>query len=182
MNVQTNPQQSDTKAGEITVIAAADLSGLESRLVKLTSDGGVTKASLPATRRDIALFVVATGDIAGNEVAIEAPSSTNVRIKAKGAGSAGGIVVLADPAIAADAGKVAAVPVTPGVYFSPGIAEEDFQDGQLVLVRPFPRLVSVASADSLTALTFTGAGATGAEVEALRNAVLAILQTQKIVA
>lgn len=32
------------------------------------------------------------------------------------------------------------------------------------------------SADSLTALTFTGGGATGPEVEALRDAVLAILQ------
>lgn len=34
----------------------------------------------------------------------------------------------------------------------------------------------VPSADSLTALTFTGGGATGPEVEALRDAVLAILQ------
>lgn len=38
----------------------------------------------------------------------------------------------------------------------------------------------VPSADTLTALTFTGGGATGPEVEALRDAVLAILQAQAL--
>jgi hypothetical protein len=41
-------------------------------------------------------------------------------------------------------------PATEGVYFSPGIAEEDFADEQLVLIRPMPRLVHVGAA-------FTGA-------------------------
>ncbi|HRI82508.1 MAG TPA: hypothetical protein PLF88_08745 [Opitutaceae bacterium] len=39
----------------------------------------------------------------------------------------------------------------------------------------------VPSADTLTALNFTGGGATGPEVEAFRNAVLAILQAGNLV-
>ncbi|MBI5771910.1 MAG: hypothetical protein HZA93_29325 [Verrucomicrobia bacterium] len=40
----------------------------------------------------------------------------------------------------------------------------------------------VASADGLTALNFTAGGATGPEVAALRDAVKAILQAQKLMA
>jgi hypothetical protein len=180
MNIQLNPTQSDTKAGDIVVIANVDLTGKEGYLAKLISAGGVTKAALPASQRDIALFIVDNGDIAGNEVAVEAPSNTNFRVKAKGSGSAGAVLVLADPSTAADAGKVITIPATPGRYFSPGIAEEDFVEGQLVLVRPFPRQVTVASADTLTALTFTALGATGPEVGALRDALKAILEAQGV--
>lgn len=182
MNVQLNPTQGDTKAGDINVIAKDNLTGLEGYLVKLTSVGDATQAALPNSQRDLALFVIGSGDAAGNNVAIEAPSNTNFRVKAKGAGNAGDVLVLADPSTAADAGRVIALPVTPGVYFSPGIAEEDFAEGQLVLARPLPRLVSVASADALSALTFTAAGATGPQVAALRDALKAILEAQKLMA
>ena len=184
MNSLLNPTQSDTKAGDIVVIASVDLTGNEGLLVKLISVGGITQAALPASQKDLAFYVVASGTSAGGESAIEAPSLSNFRVKAKGAGAAGGILVLADPTASsgADAGKVIALPVTPGVYFSPGIAEEDFTEGQLVLARPLPRLVHVASADTLTALEFTSAGATGAEVEALVAAVKAILEAQGLMA
>jgi len=180
MNVELNPTQSDTKAGAISVFASSDLTGLEGYLVKLVSNGGVTSAALPVSQRDIALFLVDDGGPAGNVISIEAPSSTNFRVKAKGGGTTGAVLVLADPATAADAGKVIAVPATAGRYFSPGVAEEDFADGQLVLVRPFPRIVTVASADTLSALNFTAAAATGPEVGALRDAVKAILETHGV--
>jgi hypothetical protein len=184
MNALLNPTQSDTKKGDIVVIANGNLTGLEGYLSKLISVGGITQASLPTSQRDIALFLVANGDIAGNEVAVEAPSSSNFRVKAKGAGAAGIVLVLADPAgdAGADAGMVTAIPATPGVYFSPGIAEEDFLDGQLVLARPFPRMVTVASADTLSALAFTADGATGPEVAALRTAIKTILEAQGVMA
>jgi len=171
--------QSNTQPGPIVVNSGEDLSASNGYLVKLTD----AEALLPTTTSDLALYVVQDGgeEDADSTVAPLTPHR-QVRIKAKGTGSAGNPLVLADPGTAADKGKVRAVPATAGTYLSPGIAEEDFVDGQLVKIRPMPRIINVESADSLTALTFTAGAATGPEVEALRAAVLAILQAQGLVA
>ncbi|SRR5581483_3280721 len=135
--------QSNTQRGPLNFAMAADLTGLDGRLLKLTHNGdGLTQVALPAAVNDITLFVL---DDAGVGKAIPLDPAQNTRVRAKGAGNAGDVLVLSDPAAAAGAhaGKAEAIGATAGVYFSPGIAEEKFVDGQLVLIRPFPRLVTV---------------------------------------
>jgi hypothetical protein len=175
--------QSNTQQGRIPVNSAEDLSAKNGFLTKLTDGGSIAETALPTAVDDLALYVVDDGGVE-DQPTLLAPLTPNkqVRIKAKGTGSAGAVLALADPSTPADKGKVRALPSTPGQHFSPGTAEEDFIDGQLVLLRPMPRLVNVASADSLTALTFTALGATGPEVEALRDAILDALQEQKLMA
>lgn len=156
--------QSNTQPGPLSLATAADLTGKEGYLAELTSTG----ANLPNAVTDIAIYII--DDVSSSSLATLLPLSPdrNVRIKAKGTGSKGGILALADPGTAADKGKVRALPETGGVYFSPGIAEEDFEDGQLVLVRPCPRVIGVSSAEpSVVALTSTnGAGASAAPAAA----------------
>ncbi len=176
-------EQSNTKGGPIVVTSADDLSELNARLVKLTDGGSSAKAALPTSVTDLALFAVVDGGGADEESNIMPLSPHHqMRVKAKGTGNAGDVLALADPLAAADKGKVRALPGTAGIYFSPGVAEEDFVDGQFVLIRPLPRLVGVKSADTLSALTFTAGGATGTEVGALRDAILAIARAQGLVA
>lgn len=175
--------QSNTKPGPFNVIAAVSLAGLEGRIVKLATSGGVLQATPLTALTDLALYVLVDlltgGGAAGSQVTVRplAPDE-QIRIVAKGTGSAGATLVNADPTASSgvDAGKLRAVPATPGIYVQGGFAEEDFVDGQLVLVRPHPAVARVQSADSLTALTFTTP--TAAEVQALRNAVSAILVAQ----
>jgi hypothetical protein len=139
MNIQLNPTQSDTKAGDINLIANVDLTGLEGYVCKIIDVNGVPQAALPTAQSDIALYVVDSGDIAGNNVSIEAPSNTNFRAVAAGAGAAGSVIILAG---AGSYGKVIADPATGGtLVFSVGISEEAFVVGQLVKIRPFPRLI-----------------------------------------
>lgn len=152
MNVIVNPDQSDTKQGDIVAIAAEVLAH-RSRLGVLVNDGAVPEIRLPDSVSDIALYLIHETGAAGDEIAIEAiQPGHNFRVKLEGACDAGEILVLADPTgdSGNDAGMVRDLPTTAGVYFSPGIAEEAGVDGQLVLVRPFPRMITVGTA-------FTGA-------------------------
>lgn len=150
-NPQLNPDQSNTKAGGIVAIAADDLTGMRSRLVVLGNATGTVIASAIASVSALALYLLDQDGDEDEEVQLSPISAQeNFRVVAKGTGGAGAVLALADPATPADKGKVRVVPATEGAYFSPGIAEEDFVDGQLVLVRPFPRLVHVGAA-------FTGA-------------------------
>jgi hypothetical protein len=185
MNVQLNPKQSDTKVGAIILPATADLTGKENRLVKITNDGGVAKFALPAAVTDLAQFILASGDVAANDNSAEAPDlGGNARVTLNGTCNPGDILVLCDPTASAgvNAGKVQTVPATAGQYFSPGVAEEAGVDEQSVRFRPLPRLIRVASTDTLTALTFTTGGATGPEVGALRTALKTILEAQGLMA
>lgn len=146
-NVNINPDQTNTKAGGITAIASEDLSGKRSRLVVLGNSGGTLIASLITAVTALALYLLDEDGAADAEVSLSPISAQEqIRIVAKGTGSAGDVLALADPGTAADKGKVRALPAAEGAYFSPGIAEEDFVDGQHVLVRPFPRLVHVGTA------------------------------------
>ncbi|MGB8355777.1 MAG: hypothetical protein WCD79_17900 [Chthoniobacteraceae bacterium] len=164
MNIILNPTQSDTKRGDIQIIATVNLTGLEGRLAKLVSNGeGPALAALPTALTDLAFYVIASGDIAGNPVNIETPGTDDeFRVVAKGTGTAGSLVVLADPnaSSGADAGKVTALGSTAGQYFSPGIAEEDYIDGQLVKCRFIPRLVRIGTSITLTSATVATTTAT----------------------
>jgi hypothetical protein len=81
MNQALNPGQADTRVGDITLLAKSDLTGKENYLVKIANDGGVAKLDIPAAVSDLAIFILGSGDVAGNYVAAEAPSlNENCRV------------------------------------------------------------------------------------------------------
>jgi hypothetical protein len=153
MNPILSGIQSDIKAGEITLLAHDNLTGLQGFLVKVGNDSGVPKFYLITAVTDIAPFILESDDVAGKPVYGEVPSTNeNARVKAYGTGSAGDILVLADPTAnsGAQAGMVRSLvgnhaPTAPGKYWSFGIAEENFVDGQLVKARFLPRHASITS-------------------------------------
>lgn len=140
-------EQSNTRRGSISVIANEDLTGLEGHLAVLVEDTNVLEAKLPDTVKDLALFVIEEGVAAGSYATLlPLEPGQNMRLKLEGTCNPGDVLVLHTPDGDADDGKVAAIGSEAGVYFSPGIAEEEGVDGQLVLVRPCPRIVNVSSA------------------------------------
>jgi hypothetical protein len=83
MNVILNGQQSDTKAGALSLPASVNLTGLECSLVKLVNNAGVLNFALPTAVTDEAFFVLGSGDIAGNNVVAEPPAlNDNCRVLA----------------------------------------------------------------------------------------------------
>lgn len=173
-----NPTQSNTQAGRYSrTTGAVSLVGKEGFLCLIARVGGKGVVALPAALGDITPFIVDEGGAPGEPTTIDPLNpDRQYRIKALGAGNAGQILALANPAVSADAGKVRALPAAAGVYVSPGVAEEDFVDGQLVLMRPLLRLVRVnavaamATADGAIAALPIGGAYVQAEVVALRNA------------
>jgi hypothetical protein len=160
MNLTLNPQQSDTKSGPIALKATADLTGLESRLVKIANSSGTAKFALPSAVTDLALFVLASGNPAANDNWAEQPEpGANFRVRLNGTCVPGDVLVLCDPAASsgANAGKVEALGATAGAYFSVGIAQETGVDEQLVLARFLPRLVQRSAAFTGSTPTATGA-------------------------
>ena len=129
--------QSNTRVGDIRVLAGADLTGMEDRLVVMGQDAGVAQVTLPTANSDLALYVLTEDGDNGDLVAVRPlQSDRNVRVALKGTCNPGDVMVLADVATAADKGKVRALPAAPGTYRGLGIAEQVGVDGQLVLVRP----------------------------------------------
>lgn len=177
MSAKLLEAQTNTKRGSRPINSGEALTDMEARLVMLADGGSVEEVVLPNAVTDICPFVVTEGAAEDkNSTVLPLVGDQQIRILAKGTGSAGDILVLA--AIAGgDDGKVRAIPATAGQYFSPGIAEEDFVDGQFVLVRPLPRLVRVATTWAVTtannvigALT-SSSTTTQAEFNALRDKV-----------
>lgn len=167
-------RQSNIQSGIRSINAGENLTDKELFLVKLADAGSVAEVLLPTAITDLALHVVEEGSTLDTECKIRPlQGGEQIRLVAKGAGSAGAVLTLADPSTAADKGKVRSIPATAGLHFSPGVAEEDFVDGQEVVVRVCPRMVNVASAD-----TITGA----ADLAALKAALVPILQAHGIVA
>lgn len=163
MNVQaSNGTQSNTQSGAKAFLSAADLTGLEGRLVKLSSASGVAKVALPAAVTDITPFVLGSGDVVGKDNYVEQPPvGGNFRAKLNGTCVPGDILILSDPTASsgANAGKVEALASqSAGTYYSPGVAEETGADTQLVLIRPQPRLISVKPTLTQNAVTDSTGG------------------------
>lgn len=132
-----SPKQSNTQEGIVSIQSGEDLTGKEAFLVALGSSGGVAVASLPTAITELTPYVVEEGAASGEESKLRPlDPNRNVRIKAEGTGSAGDVVVMADPGTSADKGMVRALPAAAATYLAVGIAEEDFVDGQLVKIRP----------------------------------------------
>ena len=130
--------QSNTRVGDIRVLAGADLTGMEDRLVVMGQNAGVAQVTLPAANSDLALYVLTEDGDSGDLVAVRPlQPDRNVRVVLKGICNPGDVLVLADVATAADKGKVRVLPAAAaGTYRGLGIAEQVGVDGQLVLVRP----------------------------------------------
>ena len=144
LNIQSNTQQ-----GAVSFNSGEDLTGKEGYLATLVDGGSIAELLLPTAVGQLSLYVIDEGGAEDKEsTVIPLVTGEDRRFMAKGTGSAGAVLVHADPSTPADKGKVRTVPATEGVYFSPGVAEEDFLDGQLIRTRVLPRLVFVGSAFS----------------------------------
>ena len=129
--------QSNTRVGDIRVVAGVDLTGMEDRLVVLGQNAGVAQVALPAANGDLAVYLLIEGGAIGKLVSVRPlDASRNMRVALKGTCNPGDVLVLADVATAADKGKVRVLPAVAGTYRGLGIAEQVGVDGQLVLVRP----------------------------------------------
>ena len=129
--------QSDTRAGDIPVLAGEDLTGLNGRLVVLTHDTGVPEVKLPAAVTDLAFYLLVDDGADAGLVAVRPfEAGRNVRAVHKGTCNPGDVIVLADRGTAADKGKVRTLPAAAGTYRGIAIAEEKGVDGQAVLFRP----------------------------------------------
>jgi len=130
--------QTNTKSGDIAFTAGEDLTEKNGHLVKLTHDTGVPELKLPAAITDLAIFAVVDGSADTKKTTVRPLSGErNIRVKLKGTANPGDLLVLADPATPADAGKVRILPAVDGTYHVLGIAEEAGTDGQLLAMRPY---------------------------------------------
>ena len=129
--------QSNTRVGDVPVVAGEDLTGTEGLLAVVSNDSGTPVAGLPASNDALALYVVIEGTAAGgNSTLRPLDPGRNVRVRLEGVCDPGDVLVLADTATPADKGKVRALPSAAGTYRGLALAEEAGVDGQLVLARP----------------------------------------------
>ena len=193
-----NATQTNTREGDLQVIANEDLTGKEGCLAVLVEDTNVLEAKLPDAVTELALFIITEAATAG-EVATLRPLCGNRNCRAELEGTCNPGDVLKLQAInGANDGKVCTLGSTPGQYFSPGVAEEEGVDGQLVRFRPFPRMVNIKSAHQANTAAAAGACAGGATPTATQvdaaiatavaplvtsiNAILAALEVQEVLA
>jgi len=167
-------QQSNTIDGAVSIlVGATTLVGKEGLLCVLGSAGLVPVAA----KSDLALYLILEGAAPGALATVwPITADGQVRIKAKGTGSKGDTLVLAT---GADVGKVSTFAAQTDRNFSPGIAEENYVDGQLVLVRPLASYVygataAVSAAPAVTAATNTTpyGYTTAAQADAIRACVI----------
>jgi len=129
--------QSNTREGDLQFIAGEDLTGKEGYVVKIHSVNGEPRMKVPTAANDRAVFVLLEGGAEGELVSVRPMDGhRNVRLRLKGVTYPGNVLVLADPATAADRGMVVDMPNVEGTRRSVALAEEGGIDGQLVLCRP----------------------------------------------
>lgn len=132
MNTILNPSQSDTKKGAITLPASVDLTGSENLLLKIVNSAGVAKLALPTAVTDIAPYICASGDIAGNDSVAESPGvDENCRILLDGTCVPGDKLCLSSTHY----GRLYVPAGSAGSLLVEYIAEEAGVDGQLLKVR-----------------------------------------------
>jgi hypothetical protein len=133
--------QSNTKEGDLLIVANEDLSTYADVLVAPYNSAGQLVVTRPVANNDNAVYLLIYGAVpAGHATVRPLSPSRSVRIVAKGTGNPGDMLVLADGVTtAADRGKVrskSSLTAGSGTYRLVGIAEEAFVDGQLVKTRP----------------------------------------------
>jgi hypothetical protein len=138
--------QTNTQQGDWQPIANSNLNGLAPRLVKLVNNAasGVIAADVPAADTDIVTNLLvddgapdSSADTTGQPVTVR-PILTHsqLRVTAKGAITPGDLLVLADPSVIADKGKLRTLPAAAGTYTVRGQALDAAIDGSLVKFHP----------------------------------------------
>lgn len=176
----TGATQTNVKRGIIKVLANESLVGKEGRLVKIVNDTGVAEAALPSAQNDLALYIVVLGAAAGEYVELQPLfAEEQARVRLNGTINPG-IEVVLDVGASGDYGKVKAIPSVAGLYLVLGTAEQVGVDEQLLLIRPNPRMVRVASAnvaDVAATTTATAAALTGTLTGTVNGALVDIAAT-----
>ena len=131
--------QTNVKSGPIPAACGEDLSNAVDLLVVLSHDAGTPQMLLPTAQDDLVPYLVLDGAVAGeNGSFMPVHPDKNIRVPIVGTCNPGDTLVLADPAVEGQPGKVTVLPEDAGAYRGVGLAEEQGIDGQLLLLRPLP--------------------------------------------
>ncbi len=131
--------------GPLKAAPSGDLTNKEGRLVKLGNSSGTLVAALPAAVGNEATHVILEAENGDKELVVQALKEfSEIPLWLVGTCNPGDQLVNADPATAANAGAVRALPATAGTYERVGFALEKGVDAQLVKVCPAPRAVTVS--------------------------------------
>ena len=131
--------QTNVKTGPVVFPCGEDLTDAADHLVVLSNNAGNPQIKLPTAQDDLAPYLILEGAGEGVDGSFQ-PLETrqNIRVPIVGTCNPGDTLVLADPAVEGQSGKVEVLPSDPGTYRGVGIAEELAVDGQLLLLRPLP--------------------------------------------
>ena len=131
--------QTNVKTGPIVKPCGEDLTTATDLLVMLSQNAGEPQMLLPTAQDNLVPYLVLEGAGAGeNGYFMPVHSEQNIRVPIVGTCNPGDTLVLADPAVGGQPGKVTVLPAAAGSYRGVGIAEELGVDGQLLLLRPLP--------------------------------------------
>ena len=131
--------QTNVKTGPIVKPCGEDLTASIDLLVALSQNAGEPQMLLPTAQDDLVPYLVLEGAGAGeNGYFMPLHPDKNIRVPIVGTCNPGDTLVLADPAVEGQPGKVTVLPADPGTYRGIGIAEELGVDAQLLLLRPLP--------------------------------------------
>ena len=131
--------QTNVKTGPIVKPCGEDLTNAADLFVMLSQNAGEPQMLLPTAEDDLVPYLVLEGAGAGeNGYFMPLHPEQNIRVPIIGTCNPGDTLVLADPAVEGQPGKVTVLPTDPGTYRGIGIAEELAVDGQLLLLRPLP--------------------------------------------
>ena len=129
--------QTNVQTGSVSMPCGADLTAHADHLAVLSHSGGVPQMILPASLTAPALYLILAGAATGENGDFQPLTpDRNVRLPLIGTCNPGDTLVIANPSVAGQPGKVCALPATAGTYRAIGIAEEKGITGQLILVRP----------------------------------------------
>lgn len=135
--------QTHVQPGILTLDATADLTGKRGYLVKIVNNANVPNFALPSAVTDICTHIITddgtvVGAVSTNVEAAPLNQAGQILVKVKGAILPGAQVVIADPATAADAGKIRTLPTTTnGTYAAVGVlSDKTGADGDFRLVSP----------------------------------------------
>ncbi len=129
--------QSNVKFGPVPFNCGEDLTAAADHLAVLSHDTGTPQMLLPDSETALTLYLVLEGAAAGETgYFLPVTAAANVRLPLIGTCNPGDTLVLADPAVEGQPGKVIVLPEDAGTYRVVAIAEEAGIDTQLVLARP----------------------------------------------
>ena len=129
--------QSNVKTGPVVMPCGADLSAHADHLAVLSHSTGAPQMILPASLTALALYLILAGAATGKNGDFQPLTpDRNVRLPLIGTCNPGDTLVIANPSVSGQPGKVCALPTAAGTYRAVAIAEEKGVAGQLVLARP----------------------------------------------